>query len=291
MQRGRHGPYGCTTVRESQASCYWIDPRQLHRSGNRFVPIDHIASRGDALAAELIPASLLFEQSRDGIHILDTGGKLLKANRQFEKMLGYTHQEAKGLHVWDWDTRFTREELLERLRKADPAGLSFDTGFRRKDGSIIDVEISSNLIEWRGQTLIYGVCQDISERKKAEQALLEREERFRVLVEQAADGFFILDEQGTLVDVNQMACTMLGFSREDLLGIGAALAEVHEQQQIAHAHAVRYGPADHGNPERPAKGRHDISGGSSAQPIHAAREATLPGTRARRDRAPDPRGS
>ena len=170
-------------------------------------------------ANELIPSRVLFEQSRDGIHILDTTGKLRGCNRQFEEMLGYSHQEVKKLYVWDWDVAHPKEQILEGLRRCDSEGAIIETRFRRKDGSVIDVEINSNRVEWRGRSLIYCVARDVSRRKWAEEALRESEERFRVLVEHAADSFLLIDEKGGLVDVNSRACESLGYSREELLAM------------------------------------------------------------------------
>ena len=172
------------------------------------------------LADEAIPPRVFLEQSRDGIHILDRNGKLRGANRKFEEMLGYSHKEMKNLHVWDWDAQWTREELLERIGGSDSGGALVETRHRRKDGVVIDVEISASRVEWRGQSLYYCVSRDFSERKQAEQALRESEERFRVLVEQATDAFFVLDKRGRFVEVNHTACEILGYSRSELLAMG-----------------------------------------------------------------------
>ena len=168
----------------------------------------HLANRPhrqteSTLADDAIPPRVFLEQSRDGIHILDRNGKLRGANRKFEEMLGYSHTEIKNLHVWDWDAQWTREELLERIGGSDSGGALVETRHRRKDGALIDVEISTSRVEWREQVLYYCVSRDFSERKQAEQALRESEERFRVLVEQAADAFFVLDKKGRFVDVNR----------------------------------------------------------------------------------------
>jgi PAS domain S-box-containing protein len=64
---------------------------------------------------------------------------------------------------------------------------------------------------------ITGVIFDITERKQAEQALRESEERFRHLFEQASDGIVMADMAGHYLDVNRRACHMLGYSREELL--------------------------------------------------------------------------
>ncbi|MCE5180628.1 MAG: PAS domain S-box protein [Betaproteobacteria bacterium] len=64
---------------------------------------------------------------------------------------------------------------------------------------------------------MHGTVQDISERKQMEMALRESEERFRILVQQAADAFFLTSLQGRFIDVNRQACDSLGYSREELL--------------------------------------------------------------------------
>src|SRR5271157_1489072 len=198
----------------------------------------HLAARPhllteSALVKEVIPPRVFLEQARDGIHILDRNGKLRGANRKFEEMLGYSHEEVKNLHVWDWDAQWTREELLEHIVGSDSGGALVETRHRRKDGVVIDVEISASRVEWRGQSLCYCVSRDISERKQAEQALRESEERFRVLVEQAADAFFVLNEAGTFVDVNRMACEILGYSRPELLGMGVVdVQEEFDQEAV-----------------------------------------------------------
>ena len=219
----------------------------------------HLADRPhrqteSTLADDAIPPRVFLEQSRDGIHILDRNGKLRGANRKFEEMLGYSHKEIKNLHVWDWDAQWTWEEILERIARSDSGGALVETRHRRKDGVVIDVEISASRVEWRGQSLYYCVCRDFSERKQAEQALRESEERFRVLVEQATDAFFVLDKKGRFVDVNHMACEILGYSPPELVGMSVVDVQQEFDQEgveelfsrvesgrafTAHAHARR----------------------------------------------------
>ncbi len=121
-----------------------------------------------ALEDEVYRRRLLLEQSRDGIVVLDQNGKVYESNRKFSEMLGYSPEETLQLHVWDWDTQWTREKLLEMIRTVDASGDHFETRHRRKDGTLYDVEISANGAVYAGQKLVFCVCRDITERKSAE---------------------------------------------------------------------------------------------------------------------------
>ncbi len=144
----------------------------------------------ESLADETIRRRVLFEQSPDGIVVLDQEGKVYEANRQYAQMLGYTMEEIYQLHVWDWDAQWTRQELLQRVRNITITGNHFETRHRRKDGSVYDVEISSSVAVCSGQKLVFCLCRDISDRKRAEtnlrNALAEAERLNRYLEEQTA---------------------------------------------------------------------------------------------------------
>jgi formate hydrogenlyase transcriptional activator len=91
---------------------------------------------------------------------------------------------------------------------------------QRQDGRIIWIGISSRKIEQPlGKTVFDGFITDITDRKQAEESLQESEKRFRLLVEQAGDAFFVHNYAGRIFDVNKQACTTLGYSREELLNM------------------------------------------------------------------------
>ena len=81
-----------------------------------------------------------------------------------------------------------------------------------------------------------GTTVDITDRKRAEEALRESETRFRTFVDHAADAFFMQDEQGIILDVNQAACESLGYGRQELLGINPM--DLHLDAERAHVKAV-----------------------------------------------------
>nr|WP_320049537.1 sensor domain-containing diguanylate cyclase [uncultured Desulfuromonas sp.] len=124
---------------------------------------------------------VLIDQSLDGIVILDEEGRVYESNRKFAEMLGYSITQMQTLSVWDWDAVFSKDQLVDMAQAVDDSGAHLETRHRRKDGSTIDVEISSNGTIYRGKKLIFCICRDISDRKKLERELIESEQRYRRL--------------------------------------------------------------------------------------------------------------
>jgi PAS domain S-box-containing protein len=104
-----------------------------------------------------------------------------------------------------------------------PGGPRYDVEYRvvRPDGTLRVVH-SQGDVTWdkSGRPLRkFGVLQDITELRRAEQELRASEERFRTFVDHATDGFFLFDEHQALLDVNRQACESLGYSREEMIGM------------------------------------------------------------------------
>ena len=131
----------------------------------------------ELLKDEISWRRMLVEQSRDAIVVLDQNCKVYEANKRYADMLGYSMDEVYQLYVWDWDFHFNKEQLKEMIRTVDDSGDHFETQHRRKDGTIIDLELSTNGAIYRGQKLIFCICRDITERKRAEK------ERERLILE------------------------------------------------------------------------------------------------------------
>ncbi len=136
----------------------------------------------EALADEVTRRRILVDQSLDGIVVLDENAKVYEANQRFAEMLGYTPEEVRELHTWDWDKNFPPEKLLEMGRAVDEKGLHLETQHHRKDGSVIDVDISINGAMCGGQKLIFCVLRDITERKRAEEALQTEQNKLQSLI-------------------------------------------------------------------------------------------------------------
>ncbi|MEX8504738.1 response regulator [Leptothrix ochracea] len=119
-----------------------------------------------ALAEESTRRRTMVEESNDGIVVLNEQGAVFEVNRRFADMLGYTPAEMLDLHVWDWEDRWQREDLLDACGSFAPKGGHFETRHRGKDGSTLEVEVSSSKILMGGQRFYFSVVRDVSERKR-----------------------------------------------------------------------------------------------------------------------------
>jgi PAS domain S-box-containing protein len=150
----------------------------------------------DALAEEASRRHIMIDQSKDGIVVLYPDGRVYETNRQFAEMIGYSQEEVNQLHVWDWENQVSREKLLGMLDSVDEKGDHFETVHRRKDGSLYNVEISTNGAFFAGQKLIFCICRDITGRKLMEETFLnlyemEKKQREELQEEARARGMFI----------------------------------------------------------------------------------------------------
>jgi diguanylate cyclase (GGDEF)-like protein/PAS domain S-box-containing protein len=131
----------------------------------------------------------LMQNSMDGIHMMDMGGNIVEANDAFCDMLGYTQEEMARLNVADWNCQWSAEELRERFKQLIGKSAKFETVHRRKDGTLIDVEISTSGIKIEDQYFLFASSRDITERKRAEELQHKSEERYRALFENMLDGY------------------------------------------------------------------------------------------------------
>jgi PAS domain S-box-containing protein len=139
-------------------------------------------------------------------------------------MLGYTAEELIGQPIWKLNVgeEIVREQVLSKLAGASPPGQNLERIYKRKDGTIFPVLIQDRLtLDEKGQIAgIRCTIQDITERKRSEEALRESEERYRTILENIEDGYYEVDLPGHFTFFNDSLCRMLGYSRDELIGMG-----------------------------------------------------------------------
>ncbi len=130
--------------------------------------------------------------TNDGIHILDMEGRLVEANDAFYFMLGHSREESTLLKVSDWDAKWEGEELMEKVREATQASSVFETSHRRKDGSVIDVEIKTSKVVLEGQDFQCASSRDITARKQIESEIKAKNEELQQINAEKDKFFSIL---------------------------------------------------------------------------------------------------
>ncbi len=175
----------------------------------------------------------LVEKSLVGVYLIqdeDTKYVFKYVNSMMAEILGYSVDELTGMDVLETglpeDMPLVKENLRRRI-EGEIESISYGFRCRKKSGEVIDAMVYGSKTTYMGRPAVIGTLLDVTERKKAVDALTESEEKFRHLVEQAADAFFLHDISGRIVDVNQQACDSLGYTREELLGLSVQDIEMN----------------------------------------------------------------
>jgi PAS domain S-box-containing protein len=173
---------------------------------------------------------MLFHHSPDAIVLLDPSiddpsWPIVDCNEAFLAMNGFSRDELIGQSIdMVHETEEDPERRLAFLSQLQRKGRFESEGIhRRKDGTTYPVHFLSALVNLNGKQLVLGIDRDITERKRAEQALHESEERFRVLFHHSPDAIVLLDPHADdpllpIVDCNEAFLKMNGFSRDELIG-------------------------------------------------------------------------
>jgi PAS domain S-box-containing protein len=162
----------------------------------------------------------LFEQAPDSVLLIDgETGALVQFNDKAHETLGYTREELEKLKIPDFEAIESPEEVARHIRRVVKEGADiFETKHRTKSGEIRDVEVRSRAVSVRGKGFNQAIFRDISERKRAEEALRESEEKYRKLVQDSIDGIMVA-EGSEIGFVNQAALKMFGYqSEEEVVG-------------------------------------------------------------------------
>lgn len=164
--------------------------------------------------------STLIETANDAIFIADAEtGFIISANNQAVKLLGIPLSKIIGMHQTQLhppnDSDTYGEIFKEHLNAGH--GLTDELFVVNSSGEYIPVEISSSVTELNGKKFIQGIFRDITERKNAEKALKDSEEKYSNLFHYSNDSIFIHDMRGDIIDVNQKVLEQFEYSRIDIL--------------------------------------------------------------------------
>jgi two-component system cell cycle sensor histidine kinase/response regulator CckA len=163
----------------------------------------------------------LFENANDTIVTYDLEGKVTSLNQAAERLSGYAREEALKINIFEIIAPEYREMaayVLQRLLAGERSG-ALEWEFIAKNGQRVAVEASGQVIQERGKPVgVQIIARDISERKRAQEALRESERRYRELVDHASDVIYETDVNGRFTFVNPVATGVLKYPPQDLVG-------------------------------------------------------------------------
>ena len=163
---------------------------------------------------------LLFESNPHAMWVYDLKTlRFLAVNSAAVRHYGYTRPEFLGMTVEDIHPPEDCDELSEHLVVDSLRDQAYQARHRKKDGLVIDVEITSHPLDFGGRRAALVLANDITQRKRAEQALLESEDRYRDLVENSHELMCTHDLEGRVISVNPWAAKILGYKQESLVGM------------------------------------------------------------------------
>jgi diguanylate cyclase (GGDEF)-like protein/PAS domain S-box-containing protein len=165
----------------------------------------------------------LVEQKQVGVYLLQEG-RFAYVNPRFAEICGYDRDELLAVAsandiVHPADLPMVAEN--QRLRLAGQTVPAYRFRFVRKEGAVIDVEVYGARIVFHGRAAILGTVLDITERKQAEDALRDSEERYRTFVDSLHEGAMLLDANAVVLACNASACRILGVTEEQLKNPGS----------------------------------------------------------------------
>ena len=168
-----------------------------------------------------------FEQAAVGMTRVSLDGVLVDANQTFCDILGYDRDELIGRTIKDIthpDDYGVGAQFRAKVSQGEMKAASSEKRFIRKDGTVVWARRSLAVArdDAGNPQYVISVVEDISERKRAEDALRESEETLRATFRQAGVGIVITSPDQRYLQVNDKYCDMLGYTREELLQMSSA---------------------------------------------------------------------
>ncbi|MCB9099985.1 MAG: PAS domain S-box protein [Anaerolineales bacterium] len=187
----------------------------------------------DELRASEARFRTFVDHATDAFFLHDSRGVIVDVNHWACESLGYSREELIGMTPYDLDAEID-QTFFDQLRIQLDAGevVTFASRHRRKDGTVFPVEIRIRAF-WQGQDR-FGVSlvRDITDRKRAEEALRAGEERYRVLYHDNPSMFFTLNAEGVIIALNDFGASQLGYTMDELEG-QSVLKVFYEEDKAA----------------------------------------------------------
>ena len=166
----------------------------------------------------------LVTRSPDGIFVFDLSGKFISANKAVYEILKYTEEEFLSMKIWDIvpkQYQSLHKQRLVALMNGESASASAEYEVKGKDGIAHFIEVVS-VPYYKGKEIvgIQGIARDVTERNRAEKALRESEEKYRIIFENVQDLYYETSINGIILEVSPSIEVLSKgqYRRDDLIG-------------------------------------------------------------------------
>jgi PAS domain S-box-containing protein len=184
----------------------------------------------------------LFESAKDGILILDADtAQIVDANPFLAHLLRYSREEMLEKKLWEiglWRDIAQCKVVFLELQSNEYVRYE-DLPLETEAGKIVNVEFVSNVYRVDGDKVIQCNIRDITDRKRASEALAASEGKYRSLFEASIDAIFITERDGTLIDANPAFFDLFGYQREELIGESILKTYVDPADRRAYTNEIK----------------------------------------------------
>jgi PAS domain S-box-containing protein len=189
----------------------------------------------------------IFDNPVIGIRISSVadGGRIVEANLAYQKMLGYSAVELRQLTLFDVthpEDREINRQLYVEMKAGRRSSYQIEKRYVRKDGSVFWGRLTAHPLRGTsGPTHLHiGLVEDVSEHRRAQEALKESTEKLRAVLDAALDGIVLIDPAGSIQMVNPAVKKLFGYPPEELLGQNVSILMPSPWQQEHDGYLANY---------------------------------------------------
>lgn len=232
--------YEVKVITPSEKNTYqngWLNPLIKRGEYNGMIGTirdvtEHVSAR-NLIRDSKEKLNIFINESIDAQALMDSKGNILLWNKAHEILTGYSFNEVKNKKLWDVQYELLPDEdretyskervrkLLKQLIKSDTKKIEnskIEFRIKRKDGSIRIIEQNVFQVETQTEKLLGSINRDITETKRAEQALKQSEEKYRSVLENVQLIGLMLDSEGKVAFANDYMLELTGWNREQIIG-------------------------------------------------------------------------
>jgi PAS domain S-box-containing protein len=195
-----------------------------------------------ALQRETSLTQAIFDSVPGILYLYDSDGRLVRWNKNHETITGYSGAELAGRYVLDWfpdaaDKQTIREAMDTTIREGQA---SREANLATRSGLFIPFLFTARKLRIGDRTYFTGIGIDITERRKAEEALHASEEKFRGISERSSDLIYVEDNNGIITYVSPSVTQILGYLPGEVIGKAGDIFVLEEdQEKIRHGRDVK----------------------------------------------------